>query len=325
MPAYFALDVTTDTPARRATLRLYDQHGSFVAANEVDLNVAERAAAWMEKHPSERGDRTEAEVWAAYGERHRAAFHGLLAANQREAALEMGKRGIRYLVRAKAFDKLGGFASAVVTSTRDPGLLQQVIADLEAVASEVPAGKARWTLRTNLADALQAGRSDQALPLYALAAEEAESAEHWEHIGVIRNNWANALGSVGQLDRARETFLASAEAARRADSPRVNMVMSELEALRVLVMQGQAEQALPDIEAKLSEVRGYWALHQEGKPVPEAPNAEELARTLVGGLDIAGEANLALERWQVCLDVLDEIEKVERARRERACVGPNTR
>src|SRR5262249_22648459 len=148
----------------------------------------------------------------------------------RDAAVEMGRRGIRYLVRARAFESLWSFAGGVVTSTRDPALLGLVIADLESAAAEVPAGKAPWRTRTELADALRrAGRPDRALPLYAQAAEEAEAAAHWSDVGWICQNWANALGDVGQLDRARETYLRSAEAQRRAGRPRVLVVMSELE------------------------------------------------------------------------------------------------
>jgi tetratricopeptide (TPR) repeat protein len=276
--------------------------------------VAERAAAWMEKHPDERGSRTEAEVWTAYGTRYGALFQAMVAAAKRDLASEAGRRGIRYLVRARAFDSLGAFAGDVVTGTRDPTLLGQVIVDLQAAAGEAPVGKARWSLRTYLADALHsAGRSDQALPLYAQAAEEAETAEHWADLGAIRGNWAHALRTVGQLDRAREMHLKSAEAEGRAGRPRINVVGSELEALRVDVYQGRAEEALPAIEAKLGLVRGWWASRQQGEPFPEAPDDEVLARALVGALDIAREANLRLERWQSCLDLIVEIEEVKRA------------
>jgi tetratricopeptide (TPR) repeat protein len=275
--------------------------------------VAERAAAWMDRHPGGRGGRTEAEVWTAYGTWYRAAFDALVAAAKRDLASEAGRRGIRYLLRGRAFERLGAFAGWVVTGTRDPALLGQVIADLQAVAGEVPAGEARWSLRTNLADALRrAGRPDQALSLYAQAAEEAEAAEHWSHLGAIYGNWANAFRNVGQLDRARETRLKSAEAERRAGSPRINVVGSELEALRVDVQQGRAEEALPAIEAKLGEVRAWWALRQ-GQPIPDAPDEEVVARTLVGGFDIARQANLVLKRWQPCLDLIGELEQVERA------------
>lgn len=268
--------------------------------------VAERAAAWMKEHPEERGGRTEVEVWKAYGERYGAAFNALLSSGKREAALEAGRRGIRYLVRARAFESLGGFASGVVTSTNDPSLLGPVIADLQAVAEEVPAGEARWSLRVCVADALDsAGRSEQALPFYALAVEEAEAAEHWLHVGTICQNWAGALGNAGQLNRARETSLRSAEARRRAGCPRVYVVTSEQEALRVDVLQGRAQEALPAIEEKLAEVRGWWARREKA-------DTEDLARTLVSALDIAQQANLRLGRWQACLDILGEIEEVKR-------------
>jgi tetratricopeptide (TPR) repeat protein len=275
--------------------------------------VAERATAWVEKHPDERRGKTEADIWTVYGERYHALFKELLAAGKRDLASEAGQRGIRFLVRARAFERLGGFASGVVIGTSDPALLGRVIADLQVAAGDVPAGQTRWRLRLNLADALsRAGRPDQALSLYALAAEEAEAAEHWSDLCAIYGNWANALSDVGQLDRARETHLKSADAARRAGRPRVTVVGSELEALRVDVEQGRAEDALPAIEAKLGEVRAWWALRQQGQRVPEAPDDEELARTLVSGLDISRQANLALERWQPCLDLLGELEQVER-------------
>jgi tetratricopeptide (TPR) repeat protein len=276
--------------------------------------VAERAAAWMERHPGERGGRTEAEIWKAYGERYGAAFQALRASGQRDAALEAGRRGIRYLVRARAFESMGTFAGGMITSTSDPSLLGPVIADLQAAAGEVPAGEARWTLRTNLADGLsKAGRPDQALSFYVLAVEEAEAAKHWSDVGRICQNWANTLRDLGQLDRARETFLRSASAERRAGNPRVNIIGSELEALRIDVMQGRAEEALPAVEESVAEVRGFWDRRAKGERVREAPDDEALARTFVGGLDIAEDASRALERWQACLDLLAEIEQVKRA------------
>ena len=58
-----------------------------------------------------------------------------------------------------------------------------MIADLQVAAAEAPAGKARWSLRTYLADAMySASHPDQALPLYEQAAEEAETATHWADV-----------------------------------------------------------------------------------------------------------------------------------------------
>ncbi|MCX4239013.1 hypothetical protein, partial [Paraliomyxa miuraensis] len=91
---------------------------------------------------------------------------------------------------------------------------------------------------------------------------------------------------------------------------------------------GHAAQVLGDIEARLEQVRGWWKAHAEGKPVPEAPDRDFLGRALVGGLDIAEDANRALERWQGCLDLLEETERTKRERgesqHELACTRFNT-
>lgn len=279
--------------------------------------VRERTAAWMVTHPDEKGGRAEEQVWVAYGERYAALFEALMMAGgegSRERAVEAGRRGISYLVRARAFDRLGYFASGVVTSTRDPRLLHRVIAELEGVAEQVPAGKARWSLQTDLADALDsAGRSDAALPFYEQAMAEAEEAGHWSHVGVICQNWAVALTNVGRLDAAKATYLRSAEAKARAGSPRVDVLGSELEALRIDVKQGGAETALPEVESRLQEVRAWWWRHRAGEPVPEAPDPVVLARLLIASLDIAEDVSRASERWEACLDLLTEIEGIEQA------------
>jgi tetratricopeptide (TPR) repeat protein len=279
--------------------------------------VRERIAAWMETCSDEKGEWTEEQVWIAYGDRYAAVFKALLMAGgegSRERALEAGRRGISYLLRARAFDRLGSFASGVVTLTRDPRLLHRVIAELEGAVEQVPAGKARWRLRTYLADALDnAGRSEAALPFYEQAVAEAEEAGSWSDVGWICQNWAVALVNVGRLDDAKATYLRSAEAKARAGSPRVDALGSEIEALRIDVMQGGAEQALPEIESRLQEVRAWWRRHRAGEPVPEAPVPAFLARALIGGLNVAGQANLALERWEACLGALTEIEEAQRA------------
>jgi tetratricopeptide (TPR) repeat protein len=274
--------------------------------------VKERATAWMEVRPEERGGRTEAEVWRAYGERYKARFEELRRSGERgslDRAAEAGRRGLGYLLRAGAFGELAWFASALVTGTRDPSLLREVIAGLEAVTDQVPAGRNRWRLRANLAGAFStAGRPDAAFALYEEAAAEAEAAEDWDSVSAICQNWANALGDVGRIEDAREIYERSADAARQAGSPEWHVVASELEALRIDVMQGGAEAALPEIEGRLEEVRGWWSRQRRGDRVREAPDKVILGRALVSALDVAREANLALERWEECLDLLDEIE-----------------
>jgi len=278
--------------------------------------VRERTAAWMAAHPDEKDWRTEEQVWVAYGERYAAALEAIRRAGgegSRERAVEAGRRGISYLVRARTFDRLGSFAGWVVTSTRDPRLLHRVIAELEGVVEQVPAGKARWRLRTYLADALEnTGRSPAALPFYEQAAAEAEEAGHWSDVGWSCLNWAIALVNIGKLDDAKSTYLRSAGAMERAGSPRVRILGSEIAALRIDVMQGRAEQALPEVESRLQEVRAWWRRHRAGEPVPEAPDPAFLAQVLIGGLDTALVAIWTLERWEDCFGVLTESEDTKR-------------
>jgi hypothetical protein len=78
-------------------------------------------------------------------------------------------------------------------------------------------------------------------------------------------------------------------------------------------MQGRVEQALPQIEAKLARVAAWWRQHRAGQPVPEAPDAEFLARGFIGALDIARKAHYAQEDWAAALGRIDDILEVEQA------------
>jgi len=278
--------------------------------------VRERAAAWVDGHPDERGGRTDQQIWIAYGGRYAAAFQQLQTSGQEGAmgwATEAGRRALSYMVRARAFDRLGSFAGGLVIGTSSPAVLRGVIEELGSVAGQLPPGEDRWCVRTYLADALRmSGRADESLPFYKQAASEAEAAGHWSHVGAICQNWANALRDAGELDKARDTYLRSVEAKKKAGAPRVFIVGSELEGLRIDVMQGRAKECLPEIETRLAEVRQWWKRHRAGESVPEAPDPVHLGRVLVGSLDIAWVVNLGLERWQACLDLLDEMEQAER-------------
>jgi len=181
------------------------------------------------------------------------------------------------------------------------------------VAEQVPAGEQRWILRTSLADALrQSGRPDQSLVFYEQAVTEAEAAENWADVGVIFGNWGIALRYVGQLDMAKATHLRSADAYRKAGEPKVRIFGNELEAFRIDVFQGKAQEVLPDIEARLNEVRGWWQRHKAGESVPDAPDPVFLWRTLLNGLDIAGYVNQQIENLGACLSLLKEKEQTQR-------------
>jgi tetratricopeptide (TPR) repeat protein len=168
-------------------------------------------------------------------------------------------------------------------------------------------------LRTTIAEGLySAGRTNEALPLYGQAAAEAEAAGHWKDLARIANDWANALRDAGQLEAANAQQRASLEASRKAGSPEIDVLMSELEAQRIRVMQGEAERVRPEIEKGLERVRGWWQRRRAGKRVPEAPDPELLGRVMAAALDIAWYAARTLEDWASTLGLLEEKEALDK-------------
>jgi tetratricopeptide (TPR) repeat protein len=258
----------------------------------------------------------------AYAERLEAEFKALMHQNM-TAALQAGSRALVYCVQAGAWDRLGGFASRLVTSTRDPRLLEALIPHLQTAAESAPEGEPRWSCLSYLADSLrQSGRPDASLPFFEQAAAQARavaeaggdgSRQAWKDLAWISGNWANALREVGDLDAARQRQLAAAEADKKAGNPTINVIGSELEALRIDIEQGKAAAALPEVEARLAQVEAWWQQHRSGQPVPEAPDAEFLARALISALDIAMNAHVAREDWPSALRRIDDMLGVRRA------------
>lgn len=284
--------------------------------------VRERIRAWMNDplHEQDQGDLTENAIRLAYAERLEAVFDALQHENM-TAALQAGSRALIYCVQAGAYDRLSGFASSVVTSTGDPLLLAALLPHLKAAAESAPEGKPRWSCLCYLADALAlAGRPDASLPFYEQAATQARTAaeaggesrrEVWADVAMIIGNWAIALVRTGDPDASRQRHLDSAEANRKAGRP-VNVIGCELEALRIDIIQGQAAQALPQVEARLAQVERWWQQHRSGQRVPEAPDPETLARTIIGALDIARQAHFAQEDWEAALRRVDAVLEVKR-------------
>jgi tetratricopeptide (TPR) repeat protein len=275
--------------------------------------VRERCTAWMEQHPQDCGERNTKLCVQAYGEQYANLFKELRSSDK-ETATEMGCRGLTYLVRAGAFEALCGFAHDLVISTKNPQQLQAIIVELKTVVEQVPAGKTCWNIRSYLADALlQSGQSQQALPFYALSASEAEAAQDWADVARFCQNWAHSLRRLGHTQEARETFQHSTLAKRKAGRPEVNIIGSELEVLRIDIMLGEVEIALPTIKQHLAKIRNWWQRHQQGETLTAAPDADFLARAFISALDIARQAHKVLEHWQDCLDLLTETEQVEQA------------
>jgi tetratricopeptide (TPR) repeat protein len=284
--------------------------------------VRERILAWMEQHPQDRVEMTENTIRLAYAERLEAVFSGLLLQNM-TAALQAGSRALVYCVQAGAWDRLGDFSSKLVTSTKDPRLLGPLVEHLKTAAESAPEGRPRWRCLLNLADAMrQAGRPDASLSFYEQAVTEAkaiaeaggdDSREAWSDLAAITCNWANALFSTSDLDEARQRQLDSVEAVKKAGHPAIEILGSELEALRIEIMQGRAAAALPEVETRLVRIQAWWQQHCSGKPVPEAPYPVFLARALISALSIAGECHLARKDWPAYLRCMDDTLEAERA------------
>jgi tetratricopeptide (TPR) repeat protein len=70
---------------------------------------------------------------------------------------------------------------------------------------------------------------------------------------------------------------------------------------------------LAQVETRLEQVAGWWQRRRSGQPVPEAPNAEMLARAYISALDIARAADYAREDWESALRRLDAVLEVKHA------------
>ncbi|MDX2111871.1 MAG: CHAT domain-containing protein [Verrucomicrobiota bacterium] len=284
--------------------------------------VRERIRAWMEEYPQDRVDLTENAIRLAYAERL-AAVYETLQHQDMTVALRAGSRALVYFVEVGVWDRLGGFASGLVTSTSDPRLLQALVPHLHTAAESAPEGEPRWRCLGNLADALrQGGRPDTSLHYYAQASALARavaeadgegSQQAWSDLAVITGNWANAIGDVGNLEAARMRRLEEAAASKKAGSPTIDVIGSELEVLRIDIQQGQVAAALPEVEARLTQVEAWWQQHRSGQPVPEAPDAVFLARTLISALDIAKDVHRAQEDWHSALRRLEAVLEIKRA------------
>ncbi|MCC7375940.1 MAG: CHAT domain-containing protein [Verrucomicrobiales bacterium] len=284
--------------------------------------VCGRIRAWMARQPQDLGNVTENSVRIAFAERLTDQFRMLQHQNM-NTAFHAGSRAVVYSVQAEAWDWLQGFASEVVISTRDPRLLEGLMPHLQTAAQSAPEGRSRWSCLCCLAVASRmAGRPDASLHSYEQAAIQAHAAAQvggeasslaWSDLAWITSNWAYALGDVGHPDAARQRLLEAAEAMKKAGRPLVDVIGSELEALRIDILQGQVDAALPQVEARLTQVERWWQRHCAGESVPEAPRAEFLARVFICALEIANEIDVAREDWASVVRRLDRMLEVQQA------------
>lgn len=112
-----------------------------------------------------------------------------------------------------------------------------------------------------------ASRPDVSLPLYEHAAAQARTVAESESdaskramsdLGAITGNWALALRDVGRLASARQRQIETVDAKKKAGSPAIEIVGSELEAFRLEIMQGKVEGALPEVKTRLAQLEVWW-------------------------------------------------------------------
>lgn len=296
--------------------------------DEVDTNpnlachelVRERIVVWMDQHTVDRDDRTASTIRIAYAERLAEAFEVFLNEDM-SRAIGAGSRAVVYCVQAGAWDRLRGFTSILVTSASDPNVLKALIPHLHTAADNAPEGEPRWSCLCYLADAIsKGGLPDVSLLFYEQAAAQAMSVgaaggsvsqQAWSDFGWISGNWAASLQSVGDLNGSRQRRLDSANAYRNAGASAIKVLGNELEALRIDVFQGRVETAWPEVEMRLAQLRAWWQQDRAGQPVPEAPETDLLARTLVAALDIANDAHRDMEDWGSALLLTEALIEVK--------------
>jgi tetratricopeptide (TPR) repeat protein len=279
--------------------------------------VASRIGAWASLHRDELGGLDEQQIWRAYGTWHAAEFR-VFSRGERahwRSALEAGRRAVRYLTLAGAFEILGTFVSELVTGMAGPSDLDAVIEDLLVASASLPSTKLRWHLHACIGDALNnAEYGASAGPFFERAARAAEESADWGDVGWICHNWANALAGQGRLDEARDLYQRSALAAEKAGRPRIYATASKLASLRLDVSQGRAAEVITTIEEALVEVQESWESSNKSGEASDGAQAETLQRTYAGALDVAADAYLELGQHQQALDVLARTEALKRRR-----------
>jgi hypothetical protein len=312
---------------------------------EFSKDVTTSISAWMAARPEELRGRTEASVFRTLGERYVGAFEALAATGPaadegaQDLALETGRRGIRYLVRAYT-EETGGVAARMLGAASAPTLRARLLRELVEAPEEAPPGARRRAARAAIAAGLveAAGRAedgagrdatsaaegaaagaamlDRALSLYEHALDEAEDAADEpsaREAATISERLAEGLERAGRQAAARDAFRRAAANARRAGRARAEVIALELEAARLGVRQGT------DVEATLATVaRHVDELHvltrqaraQDGAEAARA--AEHVREALLSALDLGAQIELALERWPEAEARLEQAESILR-------------
>lgn len=296
----------------------HEDNGPNVYSHEL---VRERILAWMGSHETDRGNLTERSIRLSYAESLEGVFRTLEHCDMAKALLA-GGQAIVYSIQAGEYHRSATFACNVITSATEPHFLEGLLGHLRAAADEAPAGEARWSWLGNLADALaRSGRPDLSLGVYERAAAQAVAAidqggeggkPALSDLAWIRGNWALALGDAGYLEASRLKHLESAAAERMAGNPEIDVISSELEALRIEIIQGRVAEVLPQVERHVEVLLAWWSGFRLGQLVHEAPDREVLARSVIAALDVARDAYWEEEDWKHALETIEKTLELER-------------
>lgn len=315
------------------TLGLANQHDNLApSATSVDGLISchelvrERILAWMVQHAAEREQFDEISVYQMWAE-HLADIFQSLRHQQPLAALSAGSQAIEYCIAAGDFERMTDFAGQVITAASEPRWLHRLLPHMMRAVEAAPTGPLRWRCLGLLADALRgAGKTDASLPLYRLAIQFArgasqsdaltvdtrrEMAQAWTDLGWLCTNAAAAARRCGDLTQARQLYLDSARAKQYAARPTIDCIGTELEVLRIDIVQNRLSEAGMELARLLPQITAWWQQLRSGIVVPQAPSIEVLARTLISALDIASDLDFAREDWESALQHIQSILEIE--------------
>lgn len=230
-------------------------------------------------------------------------------------ASQLGQRALVYCIQAKEYSKLGDFAINVINSIRDVRQLQILIHHLRKAAAAAM-GQSRWECLGYLADALRnSGQSESSLTLYAEAANLARPTDDsgdWGHYACLCGSWGNALFQCSNLPAAREQQNESLRAHKKAGSSQVEIIGRELEIVRISFIQGEIDQFMPIVTAKLNQLQIWWQQHIQEHAVKQIPNMNILGDVFVAALNIATHIACAKEDFQTAAQHLETSLEIKR-------------
>ncbi len=133
--------------------------------------IAEELSVWLRTHPEEREGLSEELVSCQMGRHHAGAFQRNADADDpdaiEQAALD-AKNALLAFVEARAFRELDTFAGHLVSGTRDPELISEVLDNLRAAGVQVPFAGYRLRRIIGIGPSsvvYEAERSDNGLPV----------------------------------------------------------------------------------------------------------------------------------------------------------------